>query len=161
MVVSPSQADERLSLLLVEDDEVDILNIQRALQQRGLRYPLFVVTNGEQALTALRERRVPLRRLLILLDLFLPKKNGLETLQEIRRDPELGILPVVLMTTSQDEQAKLAAYDLNVAGFLRKPIDGEQLETQLAALCDWWAMTEMPGQPSGGGSVPRNPGERP
>src|SRR4051794_38544471 len=113
---------ERLRLLLVEDDEVDILNMKRALQQRGLDYPLYVVNDGHQALVALRDAQVPRDRLLILLDLYLPKMNGLETLKEIRRDPRLGILPVVLLTTSQDEQLKLDAYALHVAGYLRKPV---------------------------------------
>lgn len=136
--------DERLSLLLVEDDEVDVLNIQRALQQRGLTYPLFIVSDGAQALDGLRRGAIPRDRLLILLDLYLPRKSGLETLHELREDPVLNLLPVVLMTTSQDEQTKLDAYQLNVAGFLRKPVDAVELEQQLKALCDFWATAEMP-----------------
>lgn len=135
---------ERLRLLLVEDDEVDAMNIRRALQQRGLEYPLHVVGDGQQALAALREGLVPRRRLLILLDLYMPKLNGLETLQAIRQDPELSMLPVVLLTTSQDEQTKLDAYGLNVAGYLRKPVDPAELVQQIDALCNYWAATEMP-----------------
>ncbi|MFO0580258.1 MAG: response regulator [Polyangia bacterium] len=137
-------ANQRLSLLLVEDDEVDVLSIQRALEQRGLSCPLFVVTDGEEALARLRSGDIPHERLLVLLDLYLPRRSGLEVLQELRKDPTLNLLPVVLMTTSQDEQSKLDAYELNVAGFLRKPISPAELEHQITALCDFWATTEMP-----------------
>jgi len=134
----------RLRLLLVEDDEVDVISIKRALQQLELDCPLHVVSDGQQALAALREGQVPRERLLILLDLYMPRMNGLETLQAIRQDPELNMLPVVLMTTSQDEQVKLNAYNLNVAGYLRKPVEPAELEQQLAALCSYWSAIEMP-----------------
>lgn len=135
---------DRLRLLLVEDDEVDAMSVRRALAQRGLEYPLHVVSDGEQALEALRKGEIPRRRLLLLLDLYMPKLDGLETLRALRKDPELRILPVVLLTTSADEQAKLDAYGLNIAGYLRKPVDPEELAQQLEALCNYWAATEMP-----------------
>jgi CheY-like chemotaxis protein len=135
---------ERLRLLLAEDDEVDVTSIQRALHKRGLNYPLHVFSNGEEALAALRSGQVPLQRLLVLLDLYMPKLDGLETLRALRQDPQLSLLPVVLLTTSSDEQAKLKAYQLNVSGYLRKPVDPEELEEQLEALCNYWAANEMP-----------------
>src|SRR5262245_55523618 len=97
----------RLRLFLVDDDEVDVCSVKRALQQRELNYPLYVASDGQEALQALREGRVPRDRLLMLLDLYMPKMNGLELLHAIRNDPQLNPIPVVLMTTSQDEQAKL------------------------------------------------------
>lgn len=138
-----NKTNERLRLLLVEDDEVDVINIKRALLKRGLDYPLYVAKDGLQALAALREEQIPRERLLIILDLYMPKMNGLETLKAMRQDPALSLLPVVLLTTSSDEQAKLDAYHLNVAGFLRKPVDPAELEQQLAALCNYWAAIEM------------------
>ena len=134
----------RLRLLLAEDDQVDVTNIQRALHKRGLTYPLHVVSNGEEALLALRSGQVARERLLVLLDLYMPKLDGLETLRALRDDPQLSHLPVILLTTSSDEQAKLKAYQLNVAGYLRKPVDPGELEEQLEALCNYWAANEMP-----------------
>ena len=134
----------RLRLLLAEDDEVDIASIKRALHKRGLSYPLYTFSNGEDALAALRSGQVPRDRLLILLTLYMPKLGGLETLRALRADPQLELLPVVLLTTSTDEQAKLQAYQLHVAGYLRKPLDPVELEERLEALCNYWAANEMP-----------------
>lgn len=134
----------RLRILLVEDDEVDMLSVKRALHQQDHAPPLYVARDGQQALQLLRDGTVPLERLLVLLDLYMPRMNGIEFLQALRQDPELGRLPVVLLTTSQDEQIKLDAYQLNVAGFLRKPIDTTQLSQQLAALCAFFSAVEMP-----------------
>jgi CheY-like chemotaxis protein len=135
---------ERLRLLLAEDDEVDVMNIQRALEKLGLPYPLHVARDGQEALDELRSGRVPRERLLVILDLYMPRLGGLETLQAIRNDPELTSLPVVLLTTSQDEQVKLDAYHLNVAGYLRKPFDRLELGHQLEVLCNYWSAIEMP-----------------
>lgn len=135
---------ERLRLLLAEDDEVDVMNIQRALEQLGLGYPLHIARDGQEALDELRAGRVPRDRLLVLLDLYMPRLGGLETLQAIRNDPDLTALPVVLLTTSHDEQVKLDAYHLNVAGYLRKPFDRVELAQQLEVLCNYWAAIEMP-----------------
>ncbi len=135
---------ERLRILLADDDEVDVLSIQRALKQRQLSYPLYVVKDGQAALDALRSGRIPRDRLLILLDLYMPKLDGIEVLQAMRKDSDLSLLPVVLLTTSKDEQAKLDAYHLNVAGYLRKPFDPLELEQQLEALCNYWSAIEMP-----------------
>ena len=135
---------ERLRLLLADDDEVDVMNIQRALEQRGLHYPLHIARDGQAALDELRSGRVPRDRLLVLLDLYMPRLGGIETLQAIRNDPELTMLPVVLLTTSNDERLKLDAYHLNVAGYLRKPVDPVELEQQLEVLCNYWSAIEMP-----------------
>lgn len=134
----------RLRLFLVEDDEVDVLSIKRALAQAGLEHPLYIARDGSEALQMLRDGKVPCERLLMLLDLYMPKMNGLETLQALRADAKFGFLPVVLLTTSQDEQAKIDAYKLNVAGFIRKPVDGAELAKQLTALCNFFSAIEMP-----------------
>jgi CheY-like chemotaxis protein len=134
----------RLRLLLVEDDEVDVLSVKRALKQRDLDPPLHVARDGQEALQMLREGKVSRDRLLVLLDLYMPRMSGIEFLQALRQDPELSRLPVVLLTTSQDEQVKLDAYQLNVAGFLRKPLDPTELAQQLAALCRFFSAVEMP-----------------
>ena len=111
-----------LNILLVEDDKVDVKNVERALRKNNISKPLFVASNGLEALRMLRDGTVPGSRRLILLDLNMPKMNGIEFLRELRADPALSKSTVVVLTTSNDDQDKLAAYDLHVAGYLLKPV---------------------------------------
>jgi CheY-like chemotaxis protein len=81
---------------------------------------------------------------LILLDLNMPRMNGIEFLRAIRADPELRSLPVVVLTTSNDERDKIDAYDLNVAGYLLKPVTFTDFVDLMAALNKYWMLVEMP-----------------
>ena len=100
-------AERALNILLVEDDEVDVMNVERAFERNKMKSALFVAGNGLEALALLRSNKVPKERRLILLDLNMPKMNGIEFLEELRRDPELSSTPVVVLTTSNDDQDKL------------------------------------------------------
>ena len=111
-------SDRTLNILLVEDDEVDVMNVRRAFERNNVSNPLYVAGNGLEALEMLRDGTVPAERRLILLDLNMPKMNGIEFLQALRADPELSSAPVVVLTTSNDDQDKIDAYNLNVAGYL-------------------------------------------
>jgi CheY-like chemotaxis protein len=108
-----------VDVLLVEDDEGDILMTREAFQ-------LHVVTDGEQALHFLR-RTGPFadapRPGLILLDVNLPRLSGLEVLAELKQDPELAVLPVVMLTTSQAEEDILRSYKLHANAYVTKPVD--------------------------------------
>jgi CheY-like chemotaxis protein len=97
-------SDRVLNILLVEDDEVDVMNVRRAFQRNNVSNPLFVAGNGLEALEMLRSDTIPRERRLILLDLNMPKMNGIEFLQALRADPELSSTPVVVLTTSNDDQ---------------------------------------------------------
>ena len=115
--------DERvLHILLVEDDEVDVMNVRRAFEKNKILNPLYVAADGLEALTMLRDGRVPRQRRLVLLDLNMPGMNGFEFLRELRADSVLKLTPVVVLTTSNDEKDKIEAFDLNVAGYLVKPV---------------------------------------
>src|SRR5512142_2167408 len=114
--------DRTLNLVLVEDDEIDVMNVRRALERAHVTNPLFIANNGLEALELLRGPQVPRERRLVLLDLNMPKMNGIEFLRELRKDPALHHTPVVVLTTSDDERDKVQAYDLNVAGYLLKPV---------------------------------------
>ena len=138
-------APERLlNILLVEDDEIDVMNVRRAFQKNHITNPLFVATNGVDALEQLRGGKIPRDRRLVLLDLNMPQMNGIEFLREIRRDPELNHLPVVVLTTSNDERDRIEAYNLNVAGYLLKPVTFSNFCEVMAALDKYWALVEMP-----------------
>lgn len=133
-----------LNILLVEDDEVDVMNVRRAFKANNIVNPLFVVENGVEALEKLRGGELPGERRLILLDLNMPRMNGIEFLVELRRDPELAATPVVVLTTSNNDRDRVQAYDLNVAGYLVKPVTFADFAELMATLNKYWTLVEMP-----------------
>jgi CheY-like chemotaxis protein len=136
--------DKMLNILLVEDDHVDIMNVKRAFDRNRITNPLYVATNGLDALEMLRTNAVPADRRLILLDLNMPKMSGIEFLRELRADAALSSTPVVVLTTSNDERDKIDAYNLNVAGYLLKPVTFINFVEVMAALNKYWTLVELP-----------------
>lgn len=136
--------DRDLNILLVEDDQVDIMNVQRAFKKNNLANPLFFAGNGVEALEKLRSGDIPLHRLLVLLDLNMPRMNGIEFLRELRSGDEFRHLPVVVLTTSDDERDRIEAYHLNVAGYIVKPVTFMNFCEAMATLNKYWALVEMP-----------------
>jgi CheY-like chemotaxis protein len=120
---------EVVDVLLVEDDQGDILMTREAFEHYKIRNKLHVVTDGDQALQFLRRSGeyadVP-RPGLILLDLNLPRRDGLEVLAELKEDPELRVIPVVILTTSQAEEDILRSYSLHANAYVTKPVDFER-----------------------------------
>jgi CheY-like chemotaxis protein len=118
-----------VDVLLVEDDEGDVLMTREAFEHFKVRNPLHVVSDGEQALQFLRQTGpfadAP-RPGLILLDVNLPRRSGLEVLAELKQDPDLLLIPVVMLTTSQAEEDILRSYSLHANAFITKPVDFEQ-----------------------------------
>jgi CheY-like chemotaxis protein len=133
-----------LNILLVEDDEVDVMNIRRAFQKNHIANPLFVAGDGIEALEKLRSGAVPKDRRIVLLDLNMPRMNGIEFLRELRKDPELRSATVVVLTTSNDDRDKIDAYNLNVAGYLLKPVTFSNFCEVMSALNRYWALVELP-----------------
>jgi CheY-like chemotaxis protein len=136
--------DRMLNILLVEDDEVDVMNVQRAFKKNHIANPLFVAGNGEDALARLRNGEIPRERRIVLLDLNMPRMNGIEFLRELRKDPELSHTTVVVLTTSNAERDKIDAYNLNVAGYLLKPVTFSNFCEVMATLNKYWTLVEMP-----------------
>ena len=133
-----------LNILLVDDDDVDVMNVQRAFRRANLTNPLHLARDGEQALAMLRDGTVPASRLLVLLDLNMPRMNGIEFLRELRADPALRHISVVALTTSSEEQDKVEAYQLHVAGYLVKPVTFTTFVDLMATLQKYWTLVEMP-----------------
>jgi CheY-like chemotaxis protein len=138
-----------INILLVEDDEVDVMNVQRAFRKNKISNPLYIAENGLEALAMLRSQDggnpiVPPLRRLVLLDLNMPKMNGLEFLHQLRADSELKSTPVVVLTTSDEDRDRLEAYNLNVAGYLLKPVSFANFDQIMIALNNYWALSEMP-----------------
>jgi CheY-like chemotaxis protein len=142
---------QQLNILLVEDDEVDVMNVQRALKKNDADSTLYRAANGIEALAMLRTNSQIAtddnRRLLILLDLNMPKMGGLEFLKELRADPALGKLPVVILTTSMQESDLATAYQYNVAGYLIKPITFSNFVEMINILTRYWSMSQLPSLP--------------
>lgn len=137
-------ADQMLNILLVEDDEVDVMNVKRAFEKAHVVNPLYVAGNGLEALEMLRGTTIPQERRLVLLDLNMPKMNGIEFLEALRADPALSSTSVVVLTTSNDDQDKIDAYNLNVAGYLLKPVTFSNFCERMATLDKYWTLVEMP-----------------
>lgn len=133
-----------LNILLVEDDDVDVMNVRRAFKKNNIANPLFLAKDGIDALDQLRSGELPRDRRIILLDLNMPRMNGIELLREIRRDAELSPTPVIVLTTSNDERDRIEAYHLNVAGYILKPVTFSNFCEVMAALNKYWALVELP-----------------
>ena len=136
--------DRCLNILLVDDDEVDVMNVKRAFTKAHITNELYVVHDGLEALETLRTGDFSCERRLVLLDLNMPRMNGIEFLRELRKDPALHATPVVVLTTSDDERDKVDAYDLNVAGYLLKPVTFASFVEIMAALNKYWTLVELP-----------------
>ena len=138
-----------MNILLVEDDEMDVMNVQRAFKRNHITNPLYIARNGLEALAMLRGEsqtppRMPLVRRLVLLDLNMPRMGGLEFLQELRADDQLRSTPVVVLTTSNQDLDRIEAYNLNVAGYILKPVTFTNFAELMATLNKYWALCELP-----------------
>ena len=134
---------EDMLILLVEDDRVDVLTIKRALKDINVTNPLEIAGNGEEALEFLREKSNPLPGI-ILLDLNMPKMNGVEFLGVVKKDNLLKRIPVVVLTTSHEEQDKLDTYDLGAAGYMIKPVDYKKFVEVMRTIDLYWTLNEFP-----------------
>ncbi len=137
-----------LNILLVEDDEVDIMTVKRAFKKGNITNPLYIAGNGIEALEMLRDTPeqpslIPAERRLILLDLTMPKLNGLEFLRELRSDATVRHIPVVVLTTSNEERDRVQAYGFNVAGYILKPVTFNTFVDLMITLDRYWTHCEM------------------
>ena len=139
-----SAADRLVNILLIEDDEVDVLNVRRAFAKHNIANPLYVAENGVVGLQMLKNGDVPRSRRIVLLDLNMPMMNGIEFLRALRADSELRLTPVVVLTTSNDERDRTEAYNLNVAGYILKPVTFMNFGEVMATLNRYWALVELP-----------------
>lgn len=136
--------DRRLNILLVEDDELDVMNVRRAFKKNNIVNPLYLASNGLEALEMLRSNALPTDRRLILLDLNMPKMGGIEFLKALRADPVLSATSVVVLTTSDEERDRVEAYKLNVAGYILKPVTLLAFVELMATLNKYWSVNELP-----------------
>ena len=130
-------------ILLVEDDEIDVLTVRRALKELKIANQLSVAANGEEALALLKKNGAT-RPALILLDLNMPRMSGLEFLRQARADGCVRGIPVVVLTTSRQDQDIVQGFDYNVAGYMVKPVDYRQFLEVMKAIDQYWTLSELP-----------------
>jgi CheY-like chemotaxis protein len=130
-------------ILLVEDDQVDAMTVQRALKEIKVTNRLDIVGNGEEALTFLRDPGNE-KPCIILLDLNMPRMNGIEFLRVAKQEPRLRRIPVVVLTTSREEQDKVDSFELGVAGYMVKPVGYQQFVETMKAIDLYWTLSELP-----------------
>jgi CheY-like chemotaxis protein len=130
-------------ILLVEDDQVDAMTVTRAFKEIHVTNPIVHRENGEDALNYLEEDPND-RPCLILLDLNMPIMNGIEFLQVVKDDERFRNIPVVVLTTSDEQQDKVNSFNCSVAGYVSKPVDYRQFVEVMRTIDDYWTMGEMP-----------------
>ncbi|PTR17689.1 response regulator receiver domain-containing protein [Nitrosospira sp. Nsp2] len=130
-------------ILVVEDDQVDTMTVIRALNEIQVTNPLVHVENGEEALDYLQDSKTE-KPCIILLDLNMPIMNGIEFLQAVKNDKQLKRIPVVVLTTSEEQQDKLNSFELGIAGYMSKPVDYRQFVDVIRSIDAYWTISEMP-----------------
>lgn len=135
------------TLLIVEDDDIDLMGIQRALKLKGITNPVKIARDGVEALEFLRGKngreKISLP-FVVLLDLNMPRMNGLEFIREVRSDSDLKVSPIFVLTTSDDSKDIVNAYKQNIVGYILKsdPVESFGKATQL--IKDYCSVVELP-----------------
>jgi two-component system response regulator len=139
-----------VDILLVEDNEDDVDLAMHALRQEKLANSIFVVRDGEEALDFLfcrgqfSQRRIDHPPKLVLLDLKLPKVDGLQVLKEVKGDPRTKTIPIVIMTSSKEERDMVESYNSGVNSYIQKPVDFDQFRNTVKTLGMYWMVVNQP-----------------
>lgn len=130
-------------ILLVEDDEIDIMTVKRAVKNLKVPNPLHLAANGEEALEYL-ENNAENPPGLMILDINMPRMNGLELLNIIKRDERFLRIPVVVLTTSKEHQDRYESFNLNVAGYMIKPVIFDEFVKVIDIIHKYWTTSRHP-----------------
>lgn len=131
------------SILLIEDDVVDAMTVKRALNDIKVMNSLFIAGNGEEALDFLHDKKNELPGI-ILLDLNMPRMNGIEFLKIMKQEKSIKRIPVIVLTTSKEENDKIESFDLGVAGYMIKPVDYLKFVETMRTIDLYWTLSELP-----------------
>ena len=137
-------------ILMAEDDEHDIVATKRAWKKHHIANPLYIVNDGEECLDFLHRRgeysepgTAP-RPGIVMLDIKMPKMDGLAVLKQIREDDELRHLPVIILTTSKAEEDRIRGYDLGVNAYIVKPVGFDSFSEAVKTISLFWQLVELP-----------------
>jgi len=131
------------TILLVEDDKIDIRSVQRSFGELRVTNPLVVTHNGEEALGYLKNDTGK-RPGLILLDLRMPRMDGIEFLKIVRKDDKMKMIPVVILTTSKEDEDKMDSFNLGIAGYMMKPVNYKDFVEVIRTIKLYWTLSESP-----------------
>ncbi len=129
--------------LLIEDDDVDVLSLKRAFHELNIPNPMINKRNGEEALEYLSKEGAELPGL-ILLDLNMPRMNGIEFLMSLKKKPHLKLIPVVMLTTSSNHSDVERSFEYQAAGYMVKPIDFNEFKKIILHICNYWNISQLP-----------------
>ena len=132
----------RKPILLVDDDRVDVMTTKRALKDINVTNPVYTAGNGEEAIELLRDGKTE-KPGVILLDLNMPRMNGIEFLRVVKNDASLKRIPVVVLTTSKEEEDKVESFSLGVAGYMIKPVDYIKFVEIIRTINLYWTLSEL------------------
>lgn len=133
--------EQALDILLIEDDAIEIMKMNRVLSSMPQKHKVIEVNNGEDALKYLEENdKLPD---IILLDLNMPKINGIEFLSILKKDDRLKFLPTIILTTSNNPKDIMECYRIGVAGYVVKPLKYEDYVSKITTLVSYWAINQL------------------
>lgn len=127
-------------ILLLEDDDIDAMTVRRAIRELKSSIVLDRVTDGEAGLEYLKEKRPNL----ILLDLNMPRMNGVEFLDALKHDDELRRIPVVVLTTSEEDTDRIKTFNIGAAGYMVKPVEFEPFVEIMRTIEAYWTTSKLP-----------------
>ncbi|PQJ31624.1 response regulator [Nonlabens arenilitoris] len=131
----------KLKVLLIEDDTIEVMKMHRALSTLNEKHTIVEANNGEMALSILEKKdQLPD---IILLDLNMPKINGIEFLSILKKDDRLKYIPTIILTTSNNQRDLLACYNLGIAGYVLKPLKYEDYVEKISRLMSYWSINEL------------------
>lgn len=134
---------ENKPILLVEDDEIDIMTVKRAVKTLKVPNPLHLAANGEEALDYLENNEDNLPGI-ILLDINMPRMNGIEFLNIIKKDERFLRIPTIILTTSKEHQDRYESFNLNAAGYMVKPVMFDEFVKVIELIHKYWSVSKQP-----------------
>lgn len=129
-----------LNILLIEDDHIEVMKFDRTLTKLNSKHNLIKCNNGEQAIRVLRNGLTPD---IILLDLNMPKLNGIEFLKLLKEDERLRYIPTIILTTSNNQRDLKECYEIGIAGYIIKPLKYEDYVRKIDNLLAYWSTNEL------------------
>ena len=130
-----------LNILLIEDDAIEVMKFNRVLKTLGLNHKIIEANNGEEALSILKDKEIIPD--IIILDLNMPKINGIEFLGILKNDEYLKFIPAIILTTSNNHKDVLECYKIGIAGYVLKPLKYEDYVERIRKMLEYWSTNEL------------------
>jgi len=130
-----------LNILLIEDDAIEVMKLNRTVSSLKLNHSIVEANNGEEALVKLRSGDNPPD--VILLDLNMPKMNGIEFLKVLKGDKNINHIPIIILTTSNNKKDLLSCYKIGISGYIAKPLKYDDYVTKINTTLEYWSINEL------------------